>query len=138
MHHHTPIVGPMPMRRPSRTRHNVTDPNPLWFPALVTDPTASRFHFEDLAILVGMPIGACTRQEGDVVAHDAVYGAGHFVHVDVAGEGVCGFGGAGAAAGLGGVADDGARHCFFFFFGIGRGEGRALGLIESIMWFTRQ
>lgn len=98
------------MRRPRRTRHNITDPNSLRFPALVADPAAPRLHLEDLAILVGMPIGARARQERHVVAHDAVYGAGHFVHVDVAGEGVCGLGGAGAAAGLGGVADDGARH----------------------------
>lgn len=110
MHQHTPIISTMPMRRPSRTRHNVPDTNSLRLPTLVADPAAPRLHFQDLTILMRVPVCACPRQEGDVVAHDTIHGACHFVHVDVACEGIGSFGGAGPAAGLGGVADDCAGH----------------------------
>lgn len=101
MHQHAPIIRAMPVRRARRTRNNIADTNPLWHAALVAHPAAAGLDLDDLAVLMVVPVGAGAGEEGHMVAHDAVLGAGHFVHVDVAGEAVACFGGAGAGAGLG-------------------------------------
>lgn len=110
VHQHAPVIGTVPVGGAGGAGDDVTDANLLRDTALVAHPAAAGLDLEDLAVLVVVPVGAGTWEEGDMVAHDAVLRTGHFVHVDVASEGVGGFGGAGAVAWLGRVADDGAGH----------------------------
>lgn len=98
---------------PSWTLHYISHLDPDRLAAPVTDPSAASFDLKDLAILVGMPICPRARKKRHMVTHDSIDGPGHPVHIDIAREGVGGFGGA-ATAGLGGVLDDGAGHGVVF------------------------
>ena len=111
MHHHAAVISAVPVRRSSRASHNISDLDALWSAALVAHPAGSCLYLQDLPIFVLVPVRASAWEKCHMIAHDAVLGASHLVHVDVARECVGSFGSAGAAS-LGRVADDGARHCW--------------------------
>ena len=98
----------MPMRRPRRTQNHIARPDPSWLLTLIADPAAATLDLEDLSLLMGVPVRAAARQEGDVVGHHASVGVDmDDVHVDVAGECGGGFlGGGGGCEGAGGGGGD--------------------------------
>ncbi len=87
MHHHTPIIRAMPMRRPGLTNNHISRANPPGLPTFVANPATPSLDFENLPAFVRVPECAGAGEEGDVVAHDSGGGVDvDYIHVDVAGE----------------------------------------------------
>lgn len=80
MNQDTPLIGPVPMNSASRTPNNIPNRQLLRNTALVTDPARPRLDFEDLTVLVVVPVcagtgGECRRHHGDaffLLVEDAV------------------------------------------------------------------
>ncbi|KAL4798620.1 hypothetical protein BDV19DRAFT_386102 [Aspergillus venezuelensis] len=58
MAHDTPLINPMPMRRPRRSSSNIPSLIPSRFPVLIADPAGPEDHFDDLSADMRVPVGA--------------------------------------------------------------------------------
>jgi hypothetical protein len=70
MHHETPIVTSMPVRRPSTTPNRVSNIQSPRLTTFVTDPARTSHYSQKLAILVGVPVCAGAGREHDLVDVD--------------------------------------------------------------------
>src|SRR5271155_1034595 len=105
----TSLIRTMPMNSPSRSPNNITNIQFLRFATLIANPARSCSDFENLSILMMMPMGSGTGSEHDVVDGDSFL----FVCKDGIGPDVAGEGGAsqfGLFARCTGIADNCHRH----------------------------
>ena len=105
----TSLISSVPVNSARRTPNDIADVQLLRLAALVANPTRSGGDFEDLAVLVVVPVCSSTRSEHDVVNGDAFFLDGEDgIGPDITGEGgTSEFGGLSRRAG---VADNCHRH----------------------------
>ena len=85
MHHLTPLISTMPVRRPWRTPNDITHSDLLRLAALVADPACSGEDAQQLSSQMVMPVRACAR--GEVYVDDGhVVGREHRVNPGLASE----------------------------------------------------
>jgi hypothetical protein len=83
----TSLISTMPMYSASRCPDNISNIQSLWLSTLITNPTRSSSDFEDLAILMVMPMSPCARSEHDVVDGNSLSFVGEdWIGPDVTGE----------------------------------------------------
>lgn len=66
------VIGAVPMNSPGRAPDDIAHGQLLWDPALVADPAGTGLDFEDLAVLVMVPMrpgtgGKCRRDHSDAL-----------------------------------------------------------------------
>jgi hypothetical protein len=74
--HDTAIIGSMPVGSSCRYPDQISHLDAAWLGAFVTDPTGTSHNFQELSVLVGVPVGPCAGGECHVGDDDFV------VHVD--------------------------------------------------------
>lgn len=70
----------MPVDRLSWALHDIACADALGLSTLVAYPATSGLDLEYLSVFMMVPVCPSTWEEGNMIAHDAVYWAGEFVH----------------------------------------------------------